>query len=327
MPRFVAWIGKNADGLIALVLAACIAILALTDVVGTNEVNSAVLLILAVLATTLLRDRVRSGVIERDVRKVYDRVKTLDIKATRIQQVLEHASTLRVLHGDAISEAVAAARRDTDIWLFKGGTGTFTRAVALPECIRCARENGRGLTVRLEILDPTDENLCEHYATFQRTSQAPGSTSEAWTIIQTQKELFATILAACWHRQRYRPLTVEIGLSSTISTFRWYLSSHSLIMTQFITQRGAREPGLLIERGSVYYDRYATELRTSFDQSRPLPIEQAAKSIPLGEEPSVEQTQKLIVSLAVPLPSSFDDTAVMDIIQKAINSKDPYPRL
>jgi uncharacterized membrane protein len=146
MSRIVKWIAKNADGLIGLLLAACIAILAWADVIGTNQVNSAVLLILAVLATTLLRDRVRSGYIEHDVRRVCERVEALDTKVTQAQQALEQSSNLRVLRGDAIGDALAAGRLDTDIWMFKGGTGTFTRAVTMPECIEQARENGRALT-------------------------------------------------------------------------------------------------------------------------------------------------------------------------------------
>lgn len=325
MSRIVKWITKNADGLIALVLAACIAILAWADVVGTNQINSAVLLILAVLATTLLRDRVRSGFIERDIRTALDQLNALNSKVTATQQALDQAANLRILRGDAISEALAAARRDTDIWTFKGGTGTFIRAVTLPECLRRAREVGRALTVRLEILDPTNDDLCEQYAVFQRSvSHTVDGTGEVWTVGRTKKESFATILAACWHKQRYRLLNVEIGLSPTVTTFRWDLSSRYLIMTQFITQRDAREPALLIERGSIYYDRYATELRTSFEQSRLLPIEQAAKAVPLSDEPSVEEAQKLFIALNLPLPASFDDGAVADIISKAIQAKNPY---
>jgi hypothetical protein len=328
MSRIVKWIGKNADGLIALLLAACIAILAWADVVGTNQVNSAVLLILAVLATTLLRDRVRSGFIERDVHKALNQLEALDAKITEAQQALDQASDIRILRGDAISEALAAARYDTDIWTFKGGTGSFIRAVTLPECIQRARDVGRALTVRLEILDPTNDDLCEQYAVFQRSvSQVLDGTGEVWTAERTKKETFATILAACWYKQRYRLLTVEIGLSETITTFRWDLSSRSLIITQVVMQRDAREPALLITRGSTYYDRHATELRTSFEQSRLLPIEQAAKSVLLSDEPSVEEVQKLFVALNVPLPSSFDDVAVSDIIRKAVQAKNPYPRL
>lgn len=306
-------------------LAACIAILAWADVVGTNQVNSAVLLILAVLATTLLRDRVRSGFVERDVRKVCEQVEALNTKVTQAQQALEQSASLRVLRGDAIGEALAAARRDTDIWMFKGGTGTFIRAVTLPECIQRAGEVGRALTVRLEILDPTNDDLCEHFAVFQRSSShIVGGTGEVWTAERTQKESLATILAVCWHRQRYRLLTAEVSLSATVSTFRWDLSSRHLIMTQLIAQRDAREPALLIERSSIYYDRYATELRISFEQSRLLPIEQAAKTVSLGDTPSVEETQRLFAALDVPLPSSFDDGAVSDIIHKAIQAKNLY---
>ncbi|MGH3869678.1 MAG: hypothetical protein ACRDQ4_26965 [Pseudonocardiaceae bacterium] len=148
MSRIVKWIGKNADGLIAVVLAACVAILSWAHVVETAEVSSAILLILAVLTTTLLRDRVRSGVLERDVRTALDRLQMLDTKIIEAQQTLDQASNLRVLRGTAIGKALAAGRRDTDSWTFKGGTGTFLRAVTLPACIQRAREVGRALTVR-----------------------------------------------------------------------------------------------------------------------------------------------------------------------------------
>src|SRR5690349_464748 len=116
MSRLFKWIAKNVDGLIGLLLAACIAILAWADVVGTNQVNSAVLLILAVLATTLLRDRVRAGYIAHDVRQALDQLQALDTKITNAQQALDQSRNLRVLRGDAIGETLAAARLDTDLW-------------------------------------------------------------------------------------------------------------------------------------------------------------------------------------------------------------------
>ncbi|MGH3931059.1 MAG: hypothetical protein ACRDTF_13905 [Pseudonocardiaceae bacterium] len=327
MPRVIKWIGKNADGVIALVLAACVAILGLTDVIGGTDVvgdtaiSSAVLFVLAVLATTLLRDRIRSGLVEQEVAKVLDVVRQLDTKITGTKTALDAAANVRVLVGEEVGQAHADAHRQTDMWMFKGGTGTFVRAVTLPQCIAQARRDGRPLTVRLEILDPTNESACEHYAVFRRSlSDRPDGTGEIWTLDRTRKEALATVLAACWHRQRYRLLTVEVGLSSTITTFRWDLSSRSLI----ITQQDPREPALLIKRGWVYYDRYATELLTSFEQSTRLPIEQAAKIVPLSDEPSVEEVERLFVALNLPLPSSFDERAIHDIISKAIQAKNPY---
>ncbi|MGH3906789.1 MAG: hypothetical protein ACRDTE_21800 [Pseudonocardiaceae bacterium] len=321
MSRISKWIGKNADGVIALVLAACIAVLAWVDVVGTDQIDNAVLLILAVLSATLLRDRVRSGLIERELAQVHDIVGQLDKKISGTKTALDAASKIQVLVGEEVSQALADARRDTEVWTFKGGTGTFIRAVVLPECIQQARRDGRPLTVRLEIVDPTNDTACEHYAVFRRSlSDRPDGTGEIWTIDRTRKESLATILAACWYRQRYRLLAVDVGLSPTITTFRWELSSRSLI----ITQQDPREPALLIKRGWVYYDRYATELLTSLEQSNRLPIEQAAKAVPLSEEPSVEEAQKLFVALNIPLPASFDDRAVSDIIRKAVQAKNPY---
>lgn len=68
-----------------------------------------------------------------------------------------------MLHGDEISRALADARAEAREWIFRGGTATFARAVALPECVRVARQNRRVLSVRLEILDPTNAGLCERY--------------------------------------------------------------------------------------------------------------------------------------------------------------------
>jgi hypothetical protein len=321
MSRIAKWIGNNVDGLIALVLAVCIAVLSWTDVVGTDTINNAVLLILAVLATTLLRDRVRAGAIERDLGKTLDVVRQLDTRLTTTNTALEAASNVQVLSGDQVGQALADARRGTEGWTFKGGTGTFIRAVTLPECVARARRDGRPLTVRLEIVDPTNDTACEHYAVFRRSlSHWPDSTGEMWTIDRTRKESFATILAACWHRQRYRLLTMQVGLSPTITTFRWDLSSRSLI----ITQQDPKEPALLIKRGWVYYDRYATELLTSFEQSHRLPIEQAANAVPLSDEPSVEEAEKLFEALNIPLPTSFDERAISDIIGKAVQAKNPY---
>lgn len=321
MSRISKWIGKNIDGLIALILAACIAVLAWADVVGTEQIDNAVLLILAVLAATLLRDRLRAGVVERDLARALDVIEQLDTKLTGTKSALDAASNVQVLTGEQVGQALADARRDTEGWTFKGGTGTFMRAVTLPDCIKRARRDGRPLTLRLEIVDPTNDSACEHYAVFRRSlSNRPDGTGELWTVDRTRKESLATILAACWYRQRYRLLTVEVGLSPTITTFRWDLSSRCLI----ITQQDPREPALLIKRGWVYYDRYATELLTSLEQSHRLPIEQAAKAVPLSDEPSVEEAQKLFDALNLALPSSFDDRAVSDIIGKAVAAKNPY---
>jgi hypothetical protein len=79
--------------------------------------------------------------------------------------------------------------------------------------VEIARQEGRPLRVQLEVLDLTDEALCEEYARF-RSTPVPGESPRdgEWTRERVRKEVYATILAACLHRQKFGNfLTVEIG--------------------------------------------------------------------------------------------------------------------
>jgi hypothetical protein len=175
--------------------------------------------------------------------------------------------------------------------------------------------------IRLQIIDPTNEELCDRYARFRRSLSAqPDGTGERWTLERTRKESFATVLAACWHRQRFDLLDIDVRLASVATTFRWDLSSRCII----ITQEDPQVPALMFERGKFYYDRWNTELQTSLDQARRVPVEEAAKAVPLSEEPNVEEVSRLFARLGLDLPTSFSPRSIQDIIQKAIQAKNPY---
>jgi len=73
MGRLGRWLAGNAEGAMALAIAAASGILGLLDVFGTDEIDAAVLLVLALIAATLLRGRklaanalARSEVVRRD---------------------------------------------------------------------------------------------------------------------------------------------------------------------------------------------------------------------------------------------------------------------
>jgi hypothetical protein len=290
------WLRRNADGVLALLIAVTVGVLMVFDVLNANDLNPAILLVLALLAATLLKDRESA-------------LKTL-----------ADAAAVRQLSGAEVGHEHAEARRQTEQWMFKGGTGTYLRAVTLPECVERARRERRPLRMQLEIIDPTDEAVCTAYAQF-RSSLVPGpdGTGEAWTYDRTRKEAFATILAACWYRQRFPFLTIEVGLSKVMSTFRWDLSSRAVIMTQ----DDPSGPALMFERGKPYYRAYSQELVTSFKQARTVHIDKAS-ALHLGDEPTVEETRKLFTQLELELPASFDDHDVDDVIAKALRAKNPY---
>jgi hypothetical protein len=300
--------------LIALVVAVVTFVLALVDILGADEVNGATLLILAVLAAAVLRDRSRTEAMEDVLEDLPEGLR----KSTR--DALDEMSMVRVLRGSEVGRALEEARQNTDRWFFKGGTGTYIRAVTLPTCIERARERRRTLRMRLEIIDPTNEDVCEQYARFRQSGvNRLDATGEPWTLDRTRKESFATILAACLHKQHYQFLELEIGLSARMTTFRWDLSDSRIV----ITQEDPGAPAMMIERGKPYYDAWSTELQASFDQASRVPLEQVRQSR-LSAEPTVEEVRKLFVNLSIPLPHGFTDRAVSDIIRKALQPTNPY---
>lgn len=325
------WFGANADALIALVTAVVVGALGVSNAVPTSVVNSAILVTLAALSLSVLRDRWHTDT-EPDTRAALltasksltelpahiERISAVDKMVAETRAALDEASTVRVLLGNEISRSLAEARAEAKEWIFRGGTATFVRAVVLPECIRRARQNHRVLNVRLEILDPTNVDLCSRYANFFRHGvENPNEDERSWTAKGTQVELFATILAACWWKQHYPPLEIATALSSTMSVFRWDMTQNYLI----ITERGPRFPAMMIREGRFYYDYWRNELWESFNQARQLPLGSAPL---LSERPTLEETRHLFLELEIKLPDDYSNDDVSQIISQAIDADDPY---
>lgn len=337
MGRFTAWLSRNGEVAIALALASALALLTLADVLpaaqNQNIITAATLVVLALLATVLLRDRIRVESGERRTEEVTQR--TLDLLArmpdekglaelretvASTRRAIEDASMARIVPGDEVGYVLASARRDTDRWFFKGGTGTFLRAVTIPDCVALARKERRTFKLQIEVIDPTNDLLCRRYADYRRSlSPQPDGTGETWTLDRTRKESFATIVAACWYREHFTFLDIALGLSATMTTFRWDMSARYVV----ITQEDPRAPALVAEAGRPYYRAWDRELHVSLEQARHIPIE-AARDVPLGEEPSIEAVRRLLHTVGLELPRTFGDVEVSDIIRRAIKAPNPY---
>jgi len=331
MARLAAWLNKYADSALALILAGGVGILALADIVSPADVSGAVLLTLGLVATSALRNRAREEAMDTKIHEVLQTAEGMlsemparldELKSTveSTRRALTENSYIRVLHGAEVGLALEEARRNTDRWVFKGGTGTFLRAVTMPGCISNARRRKHTMHIQLEIIDPSDEKLCGDYAQFRRSlSDQPDSTGEIWTVDRTRKESYATVLAACWYWQRFSFVTIEVGLSSVMTTFRWDLTPHQLI----ITQEDPQFPAMMLEPGKYYYEIYSRELMASLRQSRPVLISQLDRTT-LSDEPTVDETRKLFTELDLPIPRAFSDRDVAEIIGKALQARNPY---
>ncbi|WP_236003704.1 hypothetical protein [Nonomuraea antri] len=329
--RIAPWAVQNADVAIALGLAIVVGVLGvMPDITWLNKgelVNAATLVMLALVATALLRDRARQAPVEEtitsglsDLPARLARMEQIESLVTGTRKALDALQLVRVLGSkQEIAHAHAEARKDTTRWSFKGGTGTYLRAVTLPLCVTAARRDKRHLTVRIEVIDPTDVDVCEAYAHYRRSlSESPDGTGETWTTDRARKESYATILAAFWHRQRYGLLDIAVGLSSTMTTFRWDLSATRLIMTVEDPNRA-----MTALAGTFYYENCDTELRLSFEQARKVPLDMY-KRVPLSDEPTIEEVQELFEKIGMPLPKSYNGRDVVDVARKALRAVDPY---
>ncbi|GLZ80752.1 hypothetical protein Afil01_55590 [Actinorhabdospora filicis] len=300
MARVVKWLRRNADGVLVLLIAGAVAVLSLLgmfqNIFTPDAISQAILLVLALLAVVILRDRQTTA------------------------KALEEAGAVQQINGSEVATVHAEARRGTDLWLFKGGTGTYLRAVTLPECVREARAERRPLRVQAEIIDPSNEPLCKLYSRYRQSlSTRPDGTGERWTLERTRKESYATILAACWYRQQFNFLTIEVGLSQVMSTFRWDLSHSRVIMTQ----EDSKSPSLVFPEGRPHYRAYHRELVSSFKQSRAVDLERADHVL-LDDEPTVDQAREAFAALGIALPKAYTDRDVADIVSKARHARDPY---
>jgi hypothetical protein len=301
----------NVDLGVVLIVAAAVSVLDLMEVLGKDQANQLILPVLALLAFVWIRDRNRQA-------RTAEQITALSRTTDAMWRLLSSGDSVKSISGPAITRILAEARAGTDMWLFKGGTGTYIRAVTLPECIERAKRGRSKLRLMLELLDPTDESLCASYAQLHSNLSDDGAEEKAWDSMGTRKDVYATILSACWYRQRNSHLLeLKIGVSDTISLFRCDLSSHNLV----ITQRGPEFPGLAIPRTSPHYNPWYVELENSLNQTRLLPVERAT---PLGPRPTVDETRELFAALGIPLTDEFQDSDVADIARAALSRADPY---
>ncbi|MGV4987809.1 hypothetical protein ACWC0C_34060 [Streptomyces sp. NPDC001709] len=302
----IAWAVRNMDGIVAITVALVVGVMdVLNDKMGGNIVSGATLLVLAALVYGSLTERRR---------------RMADIRAATAGtgRAIEDLAMVRTLSGAEVALAHERARRATTRWVFKGGTGTYLRAVTLPECVLEAQRQRRSLSMKIDIINPADDHVCAAYARF-RSTFGPGADSAAWTVERTRKEAYATVVAASWYRQRLDTLEVDIHLSSVAPALRFDLSDTCLIITQDDPSRVS----LYVERDRPLYDYYVTELHQSREQAVKLDLREA---VALADEPTVDEVRRLLDRLGLPLPPSYTDPDVGDIIDKALRAENPYRR-
>jgi hypothetical protein len=303
LERFLGYVAHNIDAVVGITVALAAAVLDMVSgLLPSSVTTAAILVVLASLAYGSLAERSHRM---DDMRE-----------ATRgAERALADLAMVRELHRGDMAAALEAARQNTERWHFKGGTGTYLRAVTLPRCVEAARRHRRSLTVRIDIVDPTHVAACEAYARF-RENYLP---QEPWSPERTRKEAYATVLAGCWYQQRLDTLEIGVRLSAAAPALRYDMSSSCLI----ITQDDPDKVHLRVEHDRPLYQLYASELHRYYEQGRDVPLRDAPR---LTDEPTVDEARRLFDAVGLPLPTEFGDADVAQIVDKALRPPIPYER-
>ena len=292
-------------------------------------IESGTLLVLALLATAILRDRWRQEPVETAIRESFTSTAALPGRLERLEGVVDEAgralqdlSVVHVLNGaEEIAKAHAEGRRETDRWSFKGGTGTYFRAVTLPECVAAARkERARaadaardhrpGQRARSARPTPTTAARCRRARRHRR---------DVWTPDRASKESYATILAACWYRQRFGLLDIDIGPVVHDD----HVPLGPLVGITDHHGRGPPSGRSWLAGRHLLLRQLHTELRPA--SSRPSGCRSSWTSRSRSAtSPRSRRCAELFETLGLPLPRSYTDRDIGDLTRKALRAKNPY---
>jgi hypothetical protein len=221
-----------------------------------------------------------------------------------------------IIFGKEIGTCLKSAMTSTNFWLHKGSSGRYLRAEVAPTLARTARDSSSTRELRVQILDPDNENVCKAYAEYRRGLASASRDDEEWSQTRVREELLATILKLYILKTDSPLLDVELFLTSSFSVFRIDLSSGEVV----VTTEDARDPAFRFSNTSDFYDAYRNEFNFTEKQAREIVLRSS------GSHPATVDSnflKALFPSIRISI-DGLDESAWTRIIQKFSTSRNPY---
>ena len=225
------------------------------------------------------------------------------------------ANQVEVVPSYSIQETIDSALIKTDEWWYRGHSGRHFRSSTLPRLARDARRENLSKKIVIQILDPTDDKVCEYYARYRQRLRT-AITDREWTPERVSAELYATIASCMAWRESEPALDFTIALISTISLFRIDLSSRLGI----VTKEDPKEPALRFNEGGFFYQSYREDLFMTLQQSQILPRDVIGIRLPALNHDSLK---KMLVALGIDSPRCTQEF-LHEVVELTKKAQNPY---
>lgn len=215
-----------------------------------------------------------------------------------------------------IDDVLRRGAIDTAEWCYLGHTARYVRSQILQFISRDSLANGSVKRIKIVVINPENEKLCEFYAKFRIQSRSTSLERDIWSEDMVKSEILATVLCAIELQQNNQMLDVDVGFQDTISVFRIDICS----TFSLVTQENAQQPAILYPSGSHFYASYRRELDLAWRQCKKLHIRNAKSQIMLGELSSIREC---LAESGVDL-SKFSDDLLLESGRRAAQKTSPY---
>lgn len=194
-------------------------------------------------------------------------------------EVPEEESKFEIIEPKRIADYFAIGRINTSFWYFSGGIGRFSRNVSIPKIAEISQSNNASKMIRLNIINPLDEELCANYANYKNSLKSSKDTKINWTSGFVKNQVFATIIKSIIYKSHFPMLEIDIYLKKIFTTTRTDLNESNCI----ITKEDKRDLGLICTKDTFLYKTYKEEIFQESKQSTKLNIDKVVENVVLNK--------------------------------------------
>lgn len=192
-------------------------------------------------------------------------------------EVPEDESKFEIIEPKRIADYFDKGRINTSFWYFSGGLGRFTRNVTIPKIAELSQNNNSSKTIRMNIINPMDKELCTNYSDFKNSLKSAKESKINWTSDFVKNQTYATIFKSIIYKSHFPMLEIDIYLKKVFNTTRIDQNESNCI----VTKEDKRDLGLICTKDTFLYKTYKEEIFQESKQSLKFTIDKTIDNVNL----------------------------------------------